>query len=191
MLDKAFQGTIEYWVDRGNSSGFGFVSYESGSRIDRVFFSHEDITPDGLGRRSHAKIIGSRVKFKLTKYLYKDQPSAKAVEVQSIFPSDAADPNHREVSVVEHVIKGSHQPIASVFLKRSSGDKLYLTSCSVAAGHKDRFHNTRIGDHVWSGVKPPTDGHPTWLATEAEFYSKAEEEAIRQEETKCRLEQSR
>src|SRR5580700_6762861 len=117
MLDKVFEGTIDKWVDRGNAAGFGFVGFESGSRIDRAFFSHDDITPDALGRRSHAKIVGSPIRFKLSKYLYRGEPSAKAVEVQSIFSADVENvQDHREVSVVEHILKGSRQPIASVFL---------------------------------------------------------------------------
>jgi hypothetical protein len=183
MLDKVFEGTIDKWVDRGNAAGFGFVGFESGSRIDRAFFSHDDITPDALGRRSHAKIVGSPIRFKLSKYLYRGEPSAKAVEVQSIFSADVENvQDHREVSVVEHILKGSRQPIASVFLKRRSGDKLYLGIEDVAADHKEGFRRLRVGDHVWSGIAPPLGNQRTWRATAAEFYSPEEEAALREQE---------
>jgi hypothetical protein len=145
MEDRILQGEVQLWVDRGNSSGYGFILFSHGGpRLDRVFFSHDDITPDALGRRSHG---------------------------------------HREVSVVEHILKGLHQPIASVFLKRSSGDKLYLSIADVAESHKERFPNLCVGDHVWHGVAPPHGDQRTWRATGAEFYSCDGELALREQLT--------
>ena len=177
MSDRIYEGEIDFWTDRGNAAGFGFVSYDSGSRIDRAFFSHDDIAPDALGRRSHAKIIGSLVRFKLRKYSYKGELSAKAIEVQSIFSADVENvQDHREVSVVERILKGS------AFLKRTCGDKVYLGLADVADDHKGRFQKLRIGDHVWSGVAPPLGNQRTWRATAAEFYSPEEEAALREQE---------
>jgi hypothetical protein len=61
----------------------------------------------GLGRQRPDGKFLPLVQFRLAaKYLYKGKPSAKAVDIQGIFPTDVENPNdHREVSVVDSILK--------------------------------------------------------------------------------------
>jgi len=175
---KILEGVIDRWVDRGpscgGSGGFGFIEFDTGgASLHRIFYLWEGIDPDNIGRRSHGRIPGAPVRFRTVKCLHRGQPSTKAIEVQSVFPTDVPDPeSHREVSVVERIIPGA------VFLARDHGDQAFLTLDGVAPEHQHKFHKLRVGDHVYHGVRPPDDHRLLYVATEAEFYSEAEEFAF-------------
>lgn len=177
MVDKMFDGTVDYWKDTGTANGFGFLSYESGSRIDRIYFDHNGITPSSIGITQHAKIVGNLVRFRLSAHMHKGERKPKATAIESVFSTEITTlvEDHREISVIDHIVRGPKREVASVFLKRKSGDQLYLSHSNVAPEHRDRFHRLQIGQHVWHGVQRPTGSHLTWLATAGEFYSKGEE----------------
>jgi hypothetical protein len=180
MFDRIFQGTIDKWIDRGDGNGYGFVLYQpGGSRLDRVYFDQEGITPNNIGLRSHGKILGNLVHFRIARYTHRDKPSAKAVDIRSAFPVGVADPEaHREISVVDRLVPGSLGSLGYVFLRRKNGDSLYLSSADVADRFKSQFQELRVGQHVWHGVQPPVDKRPLWRATFAELYSPQEEAAM-------------
>jgi hypothetical protein len=182
MADRIFEGTIDHWSDRGDAAGFGFIECSlGGPRLDRIFYGQNDILPDAIGRRLHGRILGNLVRFRLGKHVHRGQPTAKAVDIESVFPVDIANPQaHREVSVIDNIVAGSRGPVASVFLLRSSGDKLYLGYDGVAEAHRDRFPHLKRGDHVWHGVEPPAGNQKLFRAVHAEFYSPEEENAMRE-----------
>jgi hypothetical protein len=176
MQGKLFEGTIDFWTDRGNAAGFGFILFSAGGRqLDRIFYAHDDIVPDSIGRRQHGRILGNLVRFKLGKHLHRGQPTAKALDVESVFPVDIANAEaHREVSTVDHILKGTREPIAAVFLKRNCGDKLYLSCDGVVPEFRDRWKTLRVGSRVYHGVAAPTERQKTWQAVAAEIFAPGE-----------------
>lgn len=83
MTDRMFEGSIDKWVSRVGS-GYGFIAHECGTHLDRVYFDHAGIVPNNIGLRSHGKVVGNQVRFRLAKYTHRNKPSVKAVEVESI-----------------------------------------------------------------------------------------------------------
>ena len=181
---KLFEGSINRWVDRSQESGFGWIRYDSGRpRLQDIFYLHTGIAPDNVGRRSHGKIAGNLVRFRLEKHIHRGSPAVKAVDIVSVFPTDVAEPDaHREITVVESLVRNHRGFLGSIFLRRKCGDQLHLSRADVSDDYKERFLNLHIGDHVWCGVQPSTNSrHPTWCAVAAEFYSAEEEHAMREE----------
>lgn len=177
-LGRAFSRPIRRI--RAETAGFDYLDFGMGGpRLDRIFYTQDDVVPDVIGRTLHGRILGNLVRFRLAKHIHRGQQVAKATYVESVFGVDTAGvANHREVSIVNNIVTGSHRPIASVFLKRSSGDKLYLGYDGVAEAHQDQVQHLKLGDHVWHGVAPPLGNQRTWRATVAEFYSDNEEAAM-------------
>ena len=176
MQGKVFEGTIDFWTDRGNAAGFGFIlSSTGGPRLDRIFYDHNDICPDAIGRRQHGRIVGNLVRFKLGRHVHRGQPTARALDVESVFAADKVNPaSHREVSTVDHILKGTREPIAAVFLKRECGDKLYLSCDGVVREFRDRWKTLEVGSRVYHGVAAPTDRQKTWQAVAAEIFAPGE-----------------
>ena len=177
-MDKVFEGVVRYW--RGT---FGFIDYECGSRIDSVFYPGKNVVPDNVGRTGHAKIEGSLVRFKLIKAPHRGELKPTATEVTPLFPSDVPDPlNHREVSRIERLGPGC------VYLRRETGEQLYLHRSEVLPEFKDRFEALRIGDAIFHGVRPATKNsvvQSTWRAVAAELFSPEEQYEMRNEVEKC------
>jgi hypothetical protein len=177
--NKIYEGMVRRWVDRGPSAGFGFIQYSpGGSSNDEVFYLWEDIEVDNIGRKHHGRIVGNLVRFKLIKTIHRGQPSARAVEVQSVFPTDIEEGDlagHREISTVERLID------RAAFLKRESGDQCFLSVNDVDPMHRHKFSKLRTNDHVWHGIRPPAEDGRLFSATFAEFYSEQEEKDFAKE----------
>lgn len=175
-MDKVFEGTIVSW----NLAGFGFVEYESGRKIDRVYFQEQDVKPSNIGLRSYAKTVGNTVRFRLKKYDLRGRPSVKAVNVESLTPVDVADPlAHREVSSVDRLTYYKLGVVGGAILRRTNGDELYLSADNVADQHKTRFQDIQVGQRVFHSVKPPQRGRgDRWCAVDAQFYSEQEEQIL-------------
>jgi hypothetical protein len=174
-LNAIHEGEICHFSKSEGGRGFGFIRFDQGRNRSRIYFNLADVSPDNLGRTTHARIIGSPVRFRMQKYTRNGEPAVKAAEVCAIFPTDVPEPeSHRECAVVETIVRGS------VFLRRESGDQLHLCRSGVADDHRHRFDELRVGDHIWCGVQPPTDSrHSNWSAVDARFYSPQEEVEIR------------
>jgi hypothetical protein len=175
MSARVYEGEVARWFERGNANGYGFLECEAGSRTDRVYFDASSIVADNIGRRGNCKIQGALVRFQLGRHLHRGQPAAKAIDVRSIFKTDIPEPEtHREVSVVDHILKGTREPIAAVFLKRECGDKLYLSCDGVVREFRDRWKTLQVASRVYHGVAAPTERQKTWQAVAAEIFAPGE-----------------
>ena len=172
FMDKVFEGVVGYW--RGT---FGFIDYECGSRVDSIFYPGKNVVPDNIGRTGHGKIEGSPVHFKITKAPHHGELKPTATEITPVFPSDVLDPlNWREISHVERIGPGC------IYLRRQTGEQLFLHLSDVLPEFRDRFPSLKIGDAVFHGVRPSTKSgaaYATFRAVAAELFSPEEQEEIR------------
>ena len=177
-MDKVFEGVVGYW--RGT---FGFIDYECGSRVDSIFYPGKNVVPDNIGRTGHGKIEGSPVHFKITKAPHHGELKPTATEITPVFPSDVLDPlNWREISHVERIGPGC------IYLRRQTGEQLFLHLSDVLPEFRDRFPSLKIGDAVFHGVRPSTKSgaaHATFRAVAAELFSPEEQYEMRNEVEKC------
>jgi hypothetical protein len=102
-----------------------------------------------------------------------------ATQVTPLFPSHVSDPlNHREVSRIERLSPGC------VYLRRETGEQLFLHISDVLPEFLDRFEILRVGDAVFHGVRPATKNsivQSTWRAVAAELFSPEEQEKMHSE----------
>jgi hypothetical protein len=165
-VERIYEGSVDKWVDRGNASSFGFIEFEHGARIDRIFFYHASITQDNIGRTLHGRIAGNLVRFKIEKSMYRGEVRPRATGITSVFPCDVPNTeDHREISTVEKLAP------SYVYLRRQCGDELYLGSKDVVEAFRDRWSTLRKGSRVWHGVAASDDKHQTFRAVCAELFA--------------------
>jgi hypothetical protein len=177
-MDTEFEGTIRLW-----NGTYGFIDYTLGRRIDSIFFPGKNIVCDNIGRTAHGKIEGNLVNFKILKAPHRGELRPTATEVKPLFRSDVTDPfAHREVSRVERLGPGC------AYLRRQTGEQIFLHVSAVLPAFLDRFPTLRIGDAVFHGVKPSTKNsvaHATWRAFAAELFSLEEQEELRSKQSEA------
>lgn len=107
--------------------------------------------------------------------MHRGQPSLKAEHITPVFSYDIADvEHHQEISTVEQLGRGF------VFLRRESGDMLYLNPRGAADPSVIDLQVFDKGDKVFHGVAAPTERQPSFRAVEAELFSPEEQEAMRE-----------
>ena len=171
MIDQIFEGVIGVW-----NRSYGFIDFESGARVDSIFYPGKNIVPDNVGRTGSGKIVGSQVNFKIVKAPWRGELRPCAVGVTPIFASNVPDPEkHREVSTVERLAP------SGIFLRRKTGEELFLNLSDVLPEFHARIATLRVSDHVFHGVAPSiknSTAHFTWRATAAELFSREEQESL-------------
>lgn len=176
-MENYFEGVVDKWC-----GGFGFITYRSSGRDCRVFFHNGSIRPDEIGRTSPCWIEQTMVRFKIAQVVHRGKDRTVAVDVHPVFADEPLDcPRaHREVSSVVQISSSRN----SLWLQRESGEQIYLRVKHVVPQHVHRFQELREGDIVFHGVVENAERDPVvWEATEAEIFSREENDRLRRGES--------
>ncbi len=176
-MENYVEGVVDKWC-----GGFGFITYRHSGRDCRVFFHNGSIRPDEIGRTSQCWIEQTLVRFKVTQVVHRGKDRTVAVDVHPIFADEPLDcPGaHREVSSVVQISSSRN----SMWLMRESGEQIYLRVKHVLPQYIHRFQGElREGDFVFHGVVENPERDPiVWEATEAEIFSREENDRLRRGE---------
>jgi hypothetical protein len=177
MSNLYFEGVVDTWI--GDGRNFGFITYLSSGREQRIFFPGKSIRLDAIGCRNHRTFKGALVRFTIDEVFHKGQSRVIATDVHPVFQDQIATSinEHREVSEVVRINSGRQ----SVWLRREDGSEIFFHKEQVVPEHFNRFENLRIADYVYHGVH--NSGENKWRATFAEIFSREEQEKLQRGES--------
>jgi hypothetical protein len=168
MSDKRLEGEIRNW-----DGSFGFIEFiNNRGRVQSLFYSSRNVTPDWRGSRAWA--FSPRVPVSFTISHRNGKPHAE--DVAPIFPMSEPEDimGYRETS--ELVSK----TIDYGFVQRPCGDRLFVHIKDVVPGFENRWNFLEPGSPVYHGVRFDAEAK-RWRAAYIELYSYAELQSFRQE----------